>query len=226
MSNRTLSCIKDLRASVVRTLKAANIAGIGQNVFSARQERAWKEESGFICVYTPETNFDDKRTSPRFYFVTGDLVVDVYGRGAVDVPDDSSEIYDVNDFLDDTAKAVADALQPIERRVGPYSGLVKRLVLKSIVNNLSSAGEAERGNQRMVFNVEYAVTITIGGPVDNFVKAENTLTMGSGTGNKIEFDTVVQEVPPTPPAPEPEPEPEPTPEPEPEETEPVENEET
>ena len=219
MADRTLSCIKDLRASVVQTLKTANISGIGQNVFSARQERAWPEESGFICVYTPESNFDDKRTSPRFYFVNGELIVDVYCRGSVDVSDDVSEIYDVNDFLDDAAKAVVNALQPLERRAGPYSGIVKRLVLKSITNNLSSAGEAERGNQRIVFNVEYAVTITVGGPTDNFVKAENTLTMGSGTGNKIEFDTVLQEVPPTP-------EPEPTPDPEPEETEPVENDET
>lgn len=192
MANRTLDCIKTLRASVVQTLKTADIPGIGQNVFSARQERAWPEESGFICVYTPETNFDDKRTSPRFYYVTGDLVIDVYGRGAVDDSNDQSEIYDVNDFLDDVAKAVAEALQPIERRVGPYSGLVKRLVLKSIANNLSSAGEADRGNQRMVFGIEYAVTITVGGPADDFLKAKNTLSMGSGAGNKIEFDTNVR----------------------------------
>lgn len=192
MANRTLDCIKTLRASVVQTLKTANISGIGKNVFSARKKRAWPEESGFICVYTPETNFDDKRTSPRFYYVTGDLVIDVYGRGAVDDSNDQSEIYDVNDFLDDVAKAVAEALQPIERRVGPYSGLVRRLVLKSIKNNLSSAGEADRGSQRMVFGIEYAVTITVGGPADDFLKAKNTLSMGSGTGDKVEFDTNVR----------------------------------
>ena len=72
---------------------------------------------------------------------------------------------------------------------------------------------------RITFEAYFAVTVTYGGPKDNFVKAENTLTMGSGNGNKIEFDTVVPEVPPTP-------EPEPTLEPEPEETEPVENDET
>ena len=95
MANRTIDCIKTLRASVVQTLKTADIPGIGQNVFSARQERAWPEESGFICVYTPETNFDDKRTSPRFYYVTGDLVIDVYGRGAVD---DSNDLLVYIDF--------------------------------------------------------------------------------------------------------------------------------
>lgn len=203
MASRTLDCVKELRSSIVQALKSANIDGIGQNVFSARQEKAWPEESGFICVYTPSTNFDDKRTSPRFYFVTGDVYVDVYGKGSTEEPDDkSSEIYDVNDFLDDVSKAVVEALQPIERRVGPFSGLVKRLVVKSYSNNLSSAGETDRGSNRIVFNVEYAVTITTGGPADLFCKAENTLKMGSTPQNTVEFDTVVQEPPPAPPEPD------------------------
>ena len=202
MANRTLDCIKELRASIVQVLKAANINGIGQNVFSARQERAWPEESGFLCVYTPNTNFDDKRTSPRFYYVTGDVYVDVYGRGSTETPDDSSEIYDVNNFLDDVSKAVVDALQPLERRAGPFSGIVKRLVVKSFSNNLSSAGETDRGSNRIVFSVEYAVTITIGGPADLFCTAKNTLKMGGGLKNKVEFDTVVQDPPPAPPEPD------------------------
>ena len=202
MASRTLDCIKELRANIVQALKTANIDGIGQNVFSARQERAWPEESGFICVYTPSTNFDDKRTSPRFYYATGDVYVDIYGRGATDAPDDPSEIYDVNDFLDDVSKAVVTALQPLERRVGPFSGLVKRLVVKSFSNNLSSLGECDRGSQRIVFQVEYAVTITMGGPADLFCVAKNTISMGSGAKNKVEFDTVVQEPPPAPPEPD------------------------
>jgi len=202
MANRTLDCIKELRSNVVQTLKSANIDGIGQNVFSARQERAWPEESGFICVYTPNTNFDDKRTSPRVYYAAGDLIVDVYGRGSVDLPDDDSEIYDVNDFLDNVSKAVVAALQPIEKSVGPYSGLVKRMVLKSFANNLSSVGETDRGSQRITFAVEYSVVATYGGPADLFCKAENTLTMGGNAKNKMEFDTVVQEPPPAPPEPD------------------------
>ena len=189
MSNRTLDCIKELRSNVVQTLKSANIDGIGQNVFSARQERAWPEESGFICVYTPSTNFDDKRTSPRVYYASGDLIIDVYGRGSVDLPDDDSEIYDVNNFLDNVSKAVVAALQPIEKSAGPYSGLVKRIVLKSFVNNLSSMGETDRGSQRITFAVEYSVVVTYGGSVDEFLKAKNTLSMGDGLKDKVDFNT-------------------------------------
>lgn len=204
MNPRTLDCIKELRANVVKALKDANINGIGNAVFPSRIKRAWPEESAFISVYTPRTDFDDKRTSPRFYFAVGELYVDIYARVSSENPRDPSNIFDVNDFLDDTSKAVVTALQPIESRKGPYGGLVKRLVLKSFSNNLSSLGERERGSQRIVFQVEYAVNITVGGPVDNFVKAENTLKMGSGEKDKMEFDTVVQVVPPAPPTPEPE----------------------
>lgn len=218
MSVRTLTCVKDLRSSIVAALKTANITGIGNNVYSSRMESAWPEEESFVVVYIPSISFDDGRTSPRYYKSTATINIDVYARSYVNAESGTITSMDgVADFLDDTAKAIVEAMQPIEKSVGPYEGLVKRLVLKSWANNLSEKGEAERGSMRITFEADFVVTVTYGGPTDNFVKAENTLTMGSGTGNKIEFDTVVQEVPPTP---------EPTPDPEPEETEPVENDET
>lgn len=222
MSVRTLTCVKDLRSSIVAALKTANITGIGNNVYSSRMESAWPEEESFVVVYIPSISFDDGRTNPRYYKSNATVNIDIYARSYTNAESGTITSMDgVADFLDDTAKAIVDAMQPIEKSVGPYEGLVKRLVLKSWANNLSEKGEAERGSMRITFEADFAVTVTYGGPKDDFVKAENTLTMGPGTGNKIEFDTVVQEVPPTP-----EPEPEPTPEPEPEETEPVENDET
>lgn len=209
MSVRTLTCVKDLRSSIVAALKAANITGIGTNVYSSRMESAWPEEESFVVVYIPSISFDDGRTNPRFYKSNATVNIDIYARSYTNAESGTITSMDgVADFLDDTAKAIVNAMQPIEKSVGPYEGLVKRLVLKSWANNLSEKGEAERGSMRITFEADFAVTVTYGGPKDNFVKAENTLTMGSGTGNKIEFDTVVQEVI------------------EPEETEPVENDET
>lgn len=219
MSVRTLTCVKDLRSSIVAALKAANITGIGNNVYSSRMESAWPEEESFVVVYIPSISFDDGRTSPRYYKSTATINIDVYARSYVNAESGTITSMDgVADFLDDTAKAIVEAMQPIEKSVGPYEGLVKRLVLKSWANNLSEKGEAERGSMRITFEADFVVTVTYGGPTDNFVKAENTLTMGSGTGNKIEFDTVVQEVSPTP-----EQEPPPAP---PEPDEPEENTET
>ena len=204
MSVRTLACIKEFRNNVVGSLIAANITGIGANVASSRTERAWPEEEAFICVYLPSVNFDDKRTSPRFYVAEGQLFVDVYARAyvngdGVNSPDSSGE---VNDFLDDTVKAVVEALSPIEKREGPYNGLVKRFVLKSMDNNLSQKGETERGSVRITFGVEFTACVTYGGPADLFCTAKNTLKMGGGLKNKVEFDTVVQETPPAPPEPD------------------------
>lgn len=192
MSNRTLDCIKAFRASIVDALKTANISGIGNNVFSARLERAWPEESAYICVYTPNTQFDDKRTSPRFYFAKGDLVIDIYARAASTESDDPSTIYDVNDFLDDTSRAVVEALQPVEKRIGPFNGLVKNLVLRSFSNNLGEKGEILRGCQRITFDVEYTTVVTTGVPTKDFLRANTTISVGPGSGNEQTFTTNVR----------------------------------
>ena len=205
MSVRTLACIKEFRNSVVSSLVSANISGIGTNVTSSRVENAWPEEEGFACVYLPTVNFDDKRTSPRFYTAVGEMYIDVYARAFINGDTalaGRDSMADVNDFLDDTAKAIIEALQPVEKREGPYNGLVKRFVLKSINNNLSEKGESERGSVRITWNVEFAACVTYGGPADLFCKAENTLKMGSTPQNTVEFDTVVQEPPPAPPEPD------------------------
>lgn len=193
MNERTLECVKDLRSSVVASIKAANIDGIGDNVYSSRMESAWPEESAFAAVYVPSVSFDDGRTNPRFYKANATVYVDVYSRSYLNSEGgDIDGMSEVADFLDDTAKAVVEALQPIERRVGPYNGLVKRFVLKSWANNLSEKGETERGSMRITFEAVFSVTVTYGGPADDFLKAENALSMGSGSGNKIEFDTNVR----------------------------------
>lgn len=178
---------------MVAAIKAADIDGIGENVYSSRMESAWPEESAFAAVYVPSVSFDDSRTSPRFYKANATVYVDVYSRSYLNSEGGNIDgMSEVADFLDDTAKAVVEALQPIERRVGPYNGLIKRFVLKSWANDLSERGEAERGSMRITFEADFAVTVTYGGPADDFLKAENTLSMGSGAGNKIEFDTNVR----------------------------------
>lgn len=205
-NTRSLSCIKDFRNNVVTSLVTANIAGIGSNVTSSRMENAWPEEEGFACVYLPTVTFDDKRTSPRFYSAVGELYVDVYARAFINgdtALTGRDSMKDVNDFLDDTAKAIVEALQPIEKREGPYNGLVKRFVLKSMNNNLSEKGESERGSVRIAWNVEFAACVTYGAPKDDFIKAETTLTMGGNAKNRMDFETVVQTPPPAPPEPEP-----------------------
>ena len=175
------------------SIKAANIDGIGDNVYSSRMESAWPEESAFAAVYVTSVSFDDGRTNPRFYKANATVYVDVYSRSYLNSEGGNVDgMSEVADFLDDTAKAVVEALQPIERRVGPYNGLVKRFVLKSWANNLSEKGETERGSMRITFEADFAVTVTYGGPADDFLKAKNTLSMGSGSGNKIEFDTNVR----------------------------------
>ena len=77
---RTLNCIKDFRHAVVDSLKAAELSGIGSNVSASREMKAWPEEESFIIVNVPDIDFDDKNTSPRFYFCKSELRIDIYSR--------------------------------------------------------------------------------------------------------------------------------------------------
>jgi len=180
---RTLSAIKQLRHAVINTIVNANIDGIGENVFEARKDDAWPEEGSFAVVYTDSFSFDDQRTSPKTYKCSGSVVVDVVCQDECD---------SVNDMLDDMTHSVIAVLQPLMPKEGFFGGLTKRFVLTGIENNLTALGEMNRGCQRITFSTEFNVTISVGGPADEFISANNEISMGEGSGNKQKFTTRVR----------------------------------
>ena len=100
MALRTLSAIKALRHAVIDSIVAADVPGIGENVFEARKDDAWPEEGSFAVVYTDSFSFDDQRTSPKTYKCSGNVVVDIVCQ----------EINETaNDDLDDMSYAADDA---------------------------------------------------------------------------------------------------------------------
>ena len=159
---RTLNCIKAFRHAVVDSLKTANLPGIGQNVSASREMKAWPDEESFIIVNVPDIDFDDKNTSPRFYFCKSELRIDIYSRcflsGENNVEGVDS-IADLNDFLDDTMHAVAAVIEPCPYWKGPYNGLVSRCVLRSYVNNLSVRSDTTRGAATITFEVSFTAKI-------------------------------------------------------------------
>ena len=183
---RTFAAIKELRHAIVEAIADANIENIGDNVYEARRESVWPEEGMLAVVYTDSFSLDDQRTSPKDYKVTGTVYVDVICQ---------SEGDSVNDDLDDATSAIIEALQPMMPREGFFGGLTKRFVVTGIENNLSESGEMNRGLQRITFLTEFHVTVPVGGPTDDFLKAKSTIKMGKGIGNKQEFTTVVRVLP-------------------------------
>ena len=180
---RTLSAIKDLRHAVVKALKDANVEGIGQNVFEARHESVWPEEGLLAVVYTDSVKLDDKRTSPKEYVVSVNVVVDVICQ---------SESENVNDILDDTSVAVITALQPPMPAGGFFNGLTKRFVVTGIENNLSESGELSRGLQRITFETIFGVPLPVGGPDNDFLRAKNSIRFGDDEVVKQDFTTDVR----------------------------------
>lgn len=179
----TLSTIKELRHAVVNALVAANIEGIGENVYEARRENLWPEEGLVAVVYTDSIRFEDKRTSPKEYVVSVNVVVDVICQ---------SEGDNVNDTLDDATVAVITALQPPMPAGGFFGGLTKRFVVTNVDNNLSEQGEMSRGLQRITFETMFGVPLPVGGPVNDFLRAKNSIRFGDDEVVKQDFTTDVR----------------------------------
>ena len=188
-SPRTLNCIKDFRHAVVNSLKDANIVGIGQNVSASREMKAWPDEESFIIVNMPGVYFDDKSTSPRFYFAKSELRIDIYARSFLSGENDiegADSISDLNDFLDDTMHAVAAVIDPCPYWKGPYQGLVSKCVLRSYANNLSERSETTRGAATITFEVSFTAKIDRIAATKEWLRANNTVKTGS---QSIEFTT-------------------------------------
>lgn len=188
-SPRTLNCIKDFRHAVVNSLKDANIVGIGQNVSASREMKAWPDEESFIIVNMPGVDFDDKSTSPRFYFAKSELRIDIYARSFLSGENDiegADSISDLNDFLDDTMHAVAAVIDPCPYWKGPYQGLVSKCVLRSYTNNLSERSETTRGAATITFEVSFTAKIDRTAATKEWLRANNTIKTGS---QSIEFTT-------------------------------------
>jgi len=188
---RNLDCIKVFRNSLVQFLKDSSISGVGQNVYAARIERAWPEEEAFIVVGIPSVKFTDGRTSPRFYSANADVYVDIFASAFGNLIPTRGNADSMADFLNDTAKTVCELVEPCKNSKGPFNGSVKRCVLKSFTNNLSEQ-DMIRGAMRIVFGIEFAVCVNTSSPADEFLKAENTVKMGDGDGNKQVFVTNVR----------------------------------
>lgn len=189
---RTLNCIKAFRHAVVDSLKAANLFGIGQNVSASREMKAYPDEESFIIVNVPNIDFDDKSTSPRFYFAKSELRIDIYARSFLDDEkniEGVSSVSDLNDFLDDTMHAVAAVIDPCPYWEGPYQGLVTKCVLRSYVNNLSVRSETTRGAATLTFEVSFTAKIDRSAATKDFLRANNSIKTGS---QSMDFQTVLR----------------------------------
>lgn len=189
---RTLNCIKAFRHAVVDSLKTANLPGIGQNVSASREMKAWPDEESFIIVNVPNIEFDDKSTSPRFYFAKSELRIDIYARSFLDDENNIEgvdSISDLNDFLDDTMHAVAAVVEPCPFWEGPYRGLVTKCVLRSYVNNLSARAETTRGAATLTFEVSFTAKIDRSAATKDFLRANNSIETG---GQSMDFTTVLR----------------------------------
>ena len=191
---RSLSCIWDFKTAIVTKIASLNLAGLGANVFADRISKIWPDEETICIVNIPNVTFEDNRSSPRFYVTTGDMNIDVYSRANVADfahTNGTESTSNIADYIDNIAKSIITSLETTVK-VG-HNGDITRFYLKSLVNNLSE-DEAARGMCRIVFGCEWSIVINRTSPADEFLKAKNELSLGSGNANKQEFVTNVRPV--------------------------------
>ena len=191
---RSLSCIWDFKNAIVTKIASLNLSGLGANVFADRISKIWPEEETICIVNIPNVTFMDNRSSPRFYITTADMNIDVYSRAHVPGhghTNGTNSTSSVADYIDNIAKSIITSLETTVK-VG-HGGDITRFYLKSLINNLSE-DEAARGMCRIVFGCEWSIVINRTSPADEFLKAKNELSLGSGNANKQEFVTNVRPV--------------------------------
>lgn len=191
---RSLSCIWDFKNAIVSKIAALNLTGLGANVFADRISKIWPEEETVCIVNIPNVTFEDNRSSPRFYVATADMNIDVYSRAYVaefDHENGTDSVQSIADYIDNVSKAIIENLETTIRT--GHNGDITRFFLKSLVNNLSES-EAARGMCRIVFGCKWSIVINRTSPADEFLKAKNELSLGSGNANKQEFVTNVRPV--------------------------------
>lgn len=190
-SVRRFRCIKGLRDDVVAKIKALNIQHLGNNVYADRVSKICPDENNVCLVTTNNVTFADNRSSPRFYFANGELVVVIYGRSFVaNSPNGLQSDDDVVDFLYVTAESIIECLET-EISVGPGKD-TNRFYFKSCTNNLTDK-ECFRGAFVLTFGFEFSIVFNRRSPAYEFLKAKNTLKAGRGDGNKIVFTTNVRQ---------------------------------
>lgn len=152
--NTTMMTVNEIRKAFVEKLKDADIPFVENRVYDTRTERAWNEEKCFLAVYTNSSSFDTQDTSPEYYKIDTDVVVDVVVVSSAHV---DGVLYTIADIIDIVTGGVVDAITSyprprwfIEEKVASQD-----VILKSVDKTLNGDGETDKGAQSVTFTATW-----------------------------------------------------------------------
>lgn len=146
--------ICEIRKAVVAKLAQAYLQFVGDQVFESRTEMAWPQEGCFLAVYTKSSSFDNQDTSPVFYKVETEVVVDVVVQSAIDV---DGEHFSVEDIIDIVTSEVVNVLSSYPRPQWMIQDKVASsdFVLKNVEKDMNGKGETVKGAQSVTFTATW-----------------------------------------------------------------------
>lgn len=160
--------LKQIRDQITASLIAANIPGVGPNVFPSRARKIWPEEENLLLVYTQNSDFDDEDTAPIIYKVDTDVVVQVIVQQA-------PSGQDLEDQMDQITEFVVRDLLKVHGIDGPFGGTLEWIKLKNIRPTLSAEGEVLKYSQDVTFSGQWKAIIPDTVPGDDFSRMGTTM---------------------------------------------------
>lgn len=181
--------IRTIRQEATALLKAANIAGVGTNVFPSRARKLWPSEGDLLLVYTQESDADDEGTAPVIYKVVTDLVVQAMVQGADEEDPSDEEEEALEARLDEICEAVVRAMQPVVLNImGPLNGCCDWVQWKGIRPVISGDGDVLRNARAITFRVTWSQSLPDDPCPADFLRSGTTLG-GPTAANAPAIDT-------------------------------------
>lgn len=179
-----------IRNAICEALKAANIAGVGNHVYSGRTIKGFPHEGPYISIYANDTNFDnDSSYDGRIYSAVTDVSVDIVVQGdMVQIMRGiaSRTVIDVETQMDTIADKVLKTLL--------YAGMDDKRNLQINTENtlfltrceriLDGDGEKNKGVYSMSFDVRWSMQVPFE-PCENACnEIDNRLNVPEGDSQK------------------------------------------
>lgn len=178
---------KSLRKKVQSVLKAANIAGIGQDVYCRKSTNHEESQLPFICIYPNDETAQRYDEAPKRYKRNYEIVIEVISTH------DSDEL--LCDELDDLADAIEKTIESSRSLQGwdPYDDLgnqVEDCEATSVNYDIQADGSNPMGAVRLTYSINYIDEPDKPTVTDDFVTVETEWKIGDHGENKA-VDKVV-----------------------------------
>lgn len=134
---------KSLRKELVNIIKAANIPGVGQQVFPNRSIPTNIQTLPVVLVYSKNAPVDQRDEAPTSYIINQEMVIE-----CITQHDDDEKLSDeLDDLSDAVVKAIEDSLFLEEE--------CERVILRGFISDTDGEGQSPVGSTKVNYTIPF-----------------------------------------------------------------------